>query len=125
MTHAMGRVPYGPQPDIFDLFRFTAPGTRLFSNNTPAPAAYFSVDGGTTTLAAYGENSDPSDFLNAYPVGSDPSSPLTSEDAFNQYYDANTKQYLTPVDLTQMDVLGFNPGELRRRHPRSSVMVRR
>ena len=23
LTHAMGRIPYGPQPDIFDLFRFT------------------------------------------------------------------------------------------------------
>ena len=30
LTHAMGRVPYGPQPDIFDLFRFTSAGTRLF-----------------------------------------------------------------------------------------------
>ena len=33
LTHAMGRVPYGqpygPQPDIFDLFRFTSPGTQL------------------------------------------------------------------------------------------------
>ena len=37
LTHAMGRVPYGPpygsQPDIFDLFRFTSPGTRLISGS--------------------------------------------------------------------------------------------
>src|SRR4030081_817996 len=37
LTHAMGRVPYGPpygsQPDIFDLFRFTSPGTRLIDGN--------------------------------------------------------------------------------------------
>src|ERR1700730_7765881 len=35
LTHAMGRVPYGqpygPQPDIFDLFRFTSPGTQLIN----------------------------------------------------------------------------------------------
>src|SRR6266576_1439415 len=31
LTHAMGRVPYGPQPDIFDFFRFTGAGTRLFA----------------------------------------------------------------------------------------------
>ncbi len=35
LTHAMGRVPYGPQPDIFDLFRFTSPGTRLFRAAPP------------------------------------------------------------------------------------------
>src|SRR5437763_4957825 len=36
LTHAMGRVPYGPpygsQPDIFDLFRFTSAGTRLINS---------------------------------------------------------------------------------------------
>ena len=56
LTHAMGRVPYGPQPDIFDLFRFTSAGTRLFSGSNTAPAAYFSVDGGNTKLADFGKN---------------------------------------------------------------------
>src|SRR5439155_10411375 len=42
LTHAMGRIPYGPQPDIFDLFRFTGAGTRLFSSASTASAAYFS-----------------------------------------------------------------------------------
>src|SRR5450631_2014270 len=46
LTHALGRVPYGPQPDIFDLFRFSAAGTRLFQGGATAPAAYFSVDAG-------------------------------------------------------------------------------
>ncbi len=32
LTHAMGRVPYGSQPDILDLYRFTSQGTRLFTN---------------------------------------------------------------------------------------------
>jgi len=63
----MGRVPYGPEPDIFDFYRFTSPGTRLFSDAVPAPApAYFSIDGGVKAIADYGVNSDPSDFLNTY-----------------------------------------------------------
>jgi hypothetical protein len=69
LTHAMGRVPYGPpyssSPDIFDLFRFTSPGTQLIAGGNTAPAAYFSVDGGNTKLADLGQNSDPSDFLNS------------------------------------------------------------
>src|SRR5882724_12514555 len=32
LTHALGRVPFGSQPDIFDLFRFTSPGARLFAD---------------------------------------------------------------------------------------------
>ena len=65
LSHALGRVPAGPQPDIFDLYRFTAPGTRLFQSSIPSPAAYFSIDNGATKLADYGLNSDPSDYLNA------------------------------------------------------------
>ncbi|KWV43951.1 hypothetical protein AS156_24550 [Bradyrhizobium macuxiense] len=100
LTHAMGRVPYGPQPDIFDFYRFTSSGTLLFSNNIPAPAAYFSLDGGTTKLADYGQNSDTSDFLNSGVQGPD--------DPFNEYYTSSTLQQLTTVDLQQMDALGFH-----------------
>lgn len=46
LTHAMGRVPYGPQPDIFDFYRFSSPGSRLFTGNIPASASYFSLNGG-------------------------------------------------------------------------------
>ena len=83
LTHAMGRVPYGPQPDIFDLFRFTSVGTRLFAGGTTAPAAYFSVDGGNTKLADYGRTSDPSDFLNSGVQG--------SNDPFNEFYNGSTR----------------------------------
>jgi hypothetical protein len=102
LAHAMGRVNYGPQPDIFDLFRFTGPGVRLFTSGATAPAAYFSVDGGNTPLADYGETSDASDFLNP------PNSNLSPDDPFNEFYDSSTIQQLTSVDLTQLDVLGFN-----------------
>jgi Ca2+-binding RTX toxin-like protein len=102
LTHAMGRVPFGPAPDIFDLFRFTNSTNRLFSGSIPAPAAYFSIDGGYTKLADYGRNSDPSDFLNSGSQG--------TNDPFNEYYFNGTVQTLTTADLKQMDVLGFHIG---------------
>jgi VCBS repeat-containing protein len=102
LTHAMGRVPYGPQPDIFDLFRFTGVGTRLFTDNIPAAASYFSVNGGATKLADFGVSSDPSDFLNP------PGSNLTPNDAFDEFYSGSTLQSLTPVDKEILDALGFN-----------------
>jgi hypothetical protein len=97
--HALGRLAYGPQPDIFDLFRFTSPGTRLFLLGNTAPAAYFSTDGGVTDLADYGQTSDASDFLGGA---------LTPEDPFNEFYDSGTLQHLTLADLLQFDANGFN-----------------
>jgi len=100
LTHAMGRVPYGPQPDIFDLFRFSSAGTRLFQGGATAPAAYFSLDGGNTKLADYGRTSDPSDFLNSGVQG--------PNDPFNEFYNGKTAQQLTAADLKQLDALGFH-----------------
>src|SRR5216684_3312383 len=100
LTHALGRIPYGSQPDIFDLFRFTSAGTRLFSGGSTAPAAYFSVDGGHTKLADYGQNSDPSDFLNSGVQG--------PNDPFNEFYTGSTSQSLTTVDKELLDALGFH-----------------
>src|SRR3954449_2244818 len=100
LTHAMGRVPYGTQPDIFDLFRFTGAGTRLFQGGATAPAAYFSLDGGITKVADYGRTSDASDFLNSGVQG--------ANDAFNEFYNGGTSQQLTAADLKQLDALGFH-----------------
>src|SRR6266478_3013676 len=101
-THALGRVPYGSAPDVFDLFRFTSPGTYLFSGGIPAPAAYFSIDGGITKLADLGRSSDPSDFLNSGVQG--------PNDPFNEYYTGSTLQSLTNADLAMLDALGFHVG---------------
>jgi hypothetical protein len=118
LTHALGRIPYGPQPDIFDLFRFTSPGNRFFDGyippanaaGPPAGASYFSLDGGNTKLADYGQWSDPSDFLN--PANSTnlpaPHSDLTPNDPFNEQYGSGALQQLTAVDLKQLDALGFH-----------------
>jgi hypothetical protein len=77
----------------------TANSERLIlDNSSSAPPAYFSVNGGAANLADYGETSDPSDFPNS----------STPNDAFDEFYDGNTKQFLTQLDLTQLDVLGFN-----------------
>ena len=72
LTHAMGRVPYrgiDGSPNIFDLFRFTAPGTyfindapRIITMVNPTAQAYFSLDGGKINLANYDTRSDISDF---------------------------------------------------------------
>jgi hypothetical protein len=108
LTHAMGRVPYS-SPDIMELDRFSSVGNRVYDGNAPAAeASYFSINGGLTKWAQYGVNSDPSDLLNAVNYGGDGSSPLTPNDAFDQFYTANTLQYLTPVDLELMDALGFH-----------------
>ena len=104
LTHALGRVPYGPQPDIFDFYRFASVGTRLFSGNATAPAAYFSLNGGSTKIADYGQTSDPSDFLNSGVQG--------PNDPFNEFYSNNTLQQLTTVDLKQLDALGFHTATL-------------
>ena len=99
LSHALGRVPFGAQPDIMEFFRYTSPGVHYFSGSIPAASSYFSLDGGVTTLANYGVNSDPSDFLN---------DSLTVDDNFNEFYTGTTLQTLTQLDLTQLDVLGFN-----------------
>ncbi|WP_249209955.1 NF038122 family metalloprotease [Bradyrhizobium manausense] len=106
LTHAMGRIPYGTAPDVFDLFRFTGVGTRLFQGGATAPAAYFSLDGGNTKIADYGQTSDASDFLNSGVQG--------RNDPFNEFYSGSTSQVLTAVDLQQLDALGFH---LHTNHP--------
>jgi len=111
-THAMGRVLYaGPngEPDVFDLFDFSSVGTNLINGNIPAPSeGHFSINNGQINWADYGVNSDPSDFLNNVNYGGDGSSPLTPEDLFDQFRDSGSLQYLTPVDLEEMDALGFH-----------------
>ena len=97
LTHAMGREPWG---GTFDLLRYTSPGNHLFSTSGTAVPAYFSIDGGNTKLADFGQNSDSSDFLNSGVQG--------SNDSFNEYYSYNSLQSLSTVDIKLLDALGFN-----------------
>jgi hypothetical protein len=99
LGHAMGRVPedIGGAHSALDLWRFTAPDVRLFNganpNNTPA---YFSLDGGATKLADWGETSDVSDFLN---------NALTGNDPFNEF--VGNLGNLTNLDLLITEALGY------------------
>jgi serralysin len=97
LTHAMGRL---PGAGTFDLLRYTSPGNHLFTTSATAVPAYFSIDGGYTKLADFGQTSDSSDFLNSGVQG--------STDSFNEFYTNNTLQSLTTVDITLLDALGFN-----------------
>ena len=96
-THAMGREPgVGP----FDLFRYTSVGNHLFTLGSTAVPAYFSIDGGNTKLADFGQWSDASDFLTTGVQG--------SNDPFDEFYNSHTIQNLTNVDKELLDVMGFN-----------------
>jgi hypothetical protein len=100
LTHAMGRV----SGSSLDLFRYTTDPVsgqiiHLLGNPAPMPAAYFSVDGGTTHLADFGQTSDAGDFS--------PSSPRNQPfDPFNE--GGNIASSLTTVDMILMDVLGYH-----------------
>ena len=104
LTHGLGRMQLAPSenlPPIFDFYRYTAPGVRLYSKEaSTAPAAYFSLDGGKTKLADYGQTSDTSDFLNTGVQG--------PQDPFNEHYNEKTLQSLTAVDLAQLHAIGFH-----------------
>ena len=99
ITHGMGRIAGNGTPDVFNLFRFTSPGTLLLTENIPSVPAYFSIDGGKTHLADYGISSDPSDFLNTGVQG--------NNDPLNEFYGSASLQSLSTVDLIQLEVLGF------------------
>jgi Hint domain len=108
LSHAMGRTP-DADLDIMEMYRFSSVDDRLvqgFTSGVNASPSYFSVDGGVTKLADYGQNSDPGDFAN--PNSGTPRSNLSPDDSFDQFYGSSTHQFLTALDLTQLDVLGFN-----------------
>ncbi len=100
LTHALGRVsdsgfdsslgqPY--QPTVLDVFRYSSAGHLKLKEG----AAYFSIDGGVTTLANFGVQSDPGDFLN---------DGVTPHDSFDETISSDA---WTALDSTTMDVLGY------------------
>jgi hypothetical protein len=97
--HAMGRVPETIQgaASELDLWRFLTPGNRLFNGNNPNHTpAYFSLDGGATKIADWGQDSDVSDFLN---------NNLTGNDPFNEF--VGNLGNLTNLDILITEALGF------------------
>jgi hypothetical protein len=95
LTHAIGRG-----GGTLNLLRFTSPGVNLFGQSLPAPPSYFSIDGGYTKLADFGQTLDSWDFLNTGIQG--------SADPFDEGAGGNTVQGLTPLDIEVLDALGFD-----------------
>ena len=114
LGHAMGRVPenIGGAFSALDLVRFVSQGNRLFDGSNPNDTfAYFSLDGGATQIAQWGQNSDVSDFRNGFPFANDP---------FNE--NVGNLGQLTNADILVTEALGFKtvppaPQAIRRRLP--------
>jgi hypothetical protein len=100
ITHAMGRVPetIAGRVSELDLWRFLGVGNRLFNganpNHTPA---YFSLDGGVTKLADWGQESDVSDFLN---------NNLTPNDPLDEF--VGNRGNFTTLDFLITEALGYS-----------------
>jgi PEP-CTERM motif len=94
----------GPVGDL-DLFRYSAPGVRSYSNvQTTNPFAYFSIDGGATVLSYFNQTNgaDYGDWLsNPIPAGFGPQ----VQDAFGF---PSTDPALGPNELTALNVIGYS-----------------
>jgi hypothetical protein len=99
LTHAMGRIFASGAHYLMDLFRYDAAGHFQWTGARPA---YLSVDGGATKLADFGVSSDYGDFKPGGVQGADP---------FNEIISGSNT--LTAVDITNMDVIGFNRAGLQ------------
>ena len=82
---------------VYDLFRYSAPGVLGFSYNAPA---YFSIDGGKTSLGAYNYSASGGD-------RGDWSNSATPGDIQDAFVSTGQRLNLTARDLTGLDVLGY------------------
>jgi hypothetical protein len=102
LDEVLGRVSglYNTTPTyrtVFDLFRYKSPGVLSFSYSD---AAYFSIDGGLTNLGKFNNTSsgDRSDWLTL----------ANSVDIQDAFISTGVRKNLTAVDLTGLDVLGYD-----------------
>ncbi len=101
LTHALGRFSDLGNPggylSTLDLYRYSAPGVLQTDQNTPFAPAYFSINGGTTDLAAFDTTSDNADWASSVP-----------DDAFDATSTYGQPDPMSAVDITEMNVLGFS-----------------
>jgi hypothetical protein len=102
LDEVLGRISglYNTAPTyrtVFDLFRYKSPGVLSFSYSE---AAYFSIDGGVTNLGKFNNTAsgDRGDWLTL----------AGSTDIQDAFISTGQRKNLTAVDLTGLDVLGYN-----------------
>ena len=81
----------------FDIFRFTGSGTRSLA--FADANVYFSIDNGVTDLKNFNANGNGGD-LGDWASG--------TNDSYNAFSSTGVKNDITAVDVTTMDVLGYD-----------------
>ncbi|MBV8594160.1 MAG: NF038122 family metalloprotease [Caulobacteraceae bacterium] len=93
----------GPSPGyrtVLDLFRYSAPGVMSDSYSAPA---YFSLDGGATSLGAFNVSAKGGD-------RSDWATPDASGDIQDAFIPKGQRLTVSAADLTALDILGLGNG---------------
>jgi hypothetical protein len=101
----------GASYDPLDLFHYSAPGVRDFSGVTPG---YASADGGKTSLDAFNTNrsGDFGDWTSS-----------AGNDAFNAFANPGVVNAITQSDLTELNLLGWDPASTTPPPPTTPVVT--
>lgn len=93
-----GASPFNGAVGVLDLYRYSAPGTPSFTTSSSA-TAYFSVDGGTTVIVGFNQNSsgDFADFAGTTNVQS-----AFSASGIAEQYTASSPEFM------MMEAIGYN-----------------
>jgi hypothetical protein len=99
ITEIMGRVYFDLSTTFipYDLFRFSAQGTRVI--NTTAPAVYFSTDNGTNNLRNFNPVAASGDLTDWAISG--------SADCCDYAISSNKRGVLSYADIAALDVIGY------------------
>jgi hypothetical protein len=101
IAEVLGRVTFGLNTSgyvPYDLFRFTANGTRSFDPN--GSGVYFSIDNGATQLKSFNPASAGGD-IQDWATG-------TTPDAYDAFASNGKKEALSSADVTALDIIGYD-----------------
>jgi hypothetical protein len=106
ISEVMGRFTDYPATDgsyaPLDLFRYTSAGTIAANGG----AAYFSINGGTTALAEFNNNSKYGGDAGDWSSHAGDVSPVVN-DSYDAFSISGVENAVSPVDLTAMQMLGY------------------